>query len=231
MDAVSRLDHAIVVAGAPGKGRIDLILGTIERIQQIYLPLQPSELATNFRKTPSPLSESSLLPSSSRPIPSLVKVPSLSAFQSRYSTLPFILRKFALDWPALTDVRDWSSKEYLLRVAGRGRVVPVEVGRDYRDNNWTNVMMGWEAYLGSLFASGGASSNNITYLAQHDLFKQFPLLRSDIMVPDYVYATLSPPGHFPQYRPPNNEESLVVNAWLGPKGTVSPAHTVSDRLC
>ena len=37
-----------------------------------------------------------------------------------------------------------------------------------------------------------------------------------------------PPEDFPQYVPPANDERLVLNAWLGPAGTVSPAHTVSS---
>lgn len=66
----------------------------------------------------------------------------------------------------------------------------------------------------------------VLYLAQHTLLTQFPALRSDIMVPDYAYASLPSPSTFSAYRPPGNDEQLVINAWLGPKGTVSPAHTV-----
>ncbi|EFI28393.1 jumonji domain containing 5 [Coprinopsis cinerea okayama7 len=61
------------------------------------------------------------------------------------------------------------------------------------------------------------------YLAQHNLFIQFPDLRDDILVPDYAYAT----GfykHLPDYKPPNNEEGIIFNHWLGPENTISPAH-------
>ena len=64
------------------------------------------------------------------------------------------------------------------------------------------------------------------YHAQHDLFKQFSALRDDVIVPDYVYASPPPPDYYVNYRPPATEDGYIVNAWLGPAGTVSPAHTV-----
>ncbi|KAG5646695.1 hypothetical protein DXG03_002685 [Asterophora parasitica] len=48
--------------------------------------------------------------------------------------------------------------------------------------------------------------------------------RTDIIVPDYVYASMQPPD-FTAYKPPGNNERLLINMWLGPKGTISPAHT------
>jgi len=46
-------------------------------------------------------------------------------------------------------------------------------------------------------------------LAQTQLFEQIPELKKDIDVPIYCYLG----------------ENLIINAWFGPKNTVSPAHT------
>lgn len=64
------------------------------------------------------------------------------------------------------------------------------------------------------------------YLAQHDLINQFPELRSDIIIPDYVYADVSAPPWFPEYRPPGVDDMMMINNWIGPKGTITPAHKV-----
>ena len=93
-------------------------------------------------------------------------------------------------------------------------------------------MMPWDEFLAALEEveggqPGGTPPRPVLYLAQHSLFRQFPALKEDILVPDYVYCDLGPPENYRQYAPPANEERLVLNAWLGPAGTVSPAHTVS----
>jgi lysine-specific demethylase 8 len=149
-------------------------------------------------------------------------------FQKTASQHPFILRGYVCDWPAMKG-RPWASSNYLRSIAGPGRIVPIEVGSDYRNEDWTQKMMTWEDFLMALDSQSRAHQNqsDVLYLAQHDLLKQFPALRADILVPDYIYACLSSPADFPGYKPPCNDEQLVINAWLGPGGTVSPAHTVS----
>ncbi|KAF8130462.1 hypothetical protein K438DRAFT_1886558 [Mycena galopus ATCC 62051] len=211
LEAIKKLDTAIIISGAAGDGRLDLILDIIQHIQAEH---------------PSPyLRNASLVPAAAIPegittttIPCLPAPPSLAAFQSHYYNAPFILRGFARDWPALTE-RPWASTEYLRSVAGPGRVVPVEVGHDYRTDDWSQQIMNWDVFLDSLDDTDRAQP---LYLAQHSLFMQFPDLRADIEVPDYVYASLP---REPGCPPPQNEEQLVINAWLGPRGTVSPAHT------
>ena len=251
LSAIARLDHAIVIAGAPGDGRLDCILDLIERLQSACLhtpssssarthgPFQVAEEA-HAGDTDAHPPESFAPPglsSSSLPVPRLSAPPSLASFSARHSKRPFVLPGFLLDWPALGE-HPWRSLAYLRAVAGPGRVVPVEVGSDYRQDDWTQKMMPWDAFLASL-ADGGAPPANhdgegppagrdgqVLYLAQHSLFNQFPALRDDVIVPDYVYADLDPPDDYPGYAPPANDERLVLNAWLGPAGTVSPAHTV-----
>ncbi|KAI0693005.1 Clavaminate synthase-like protein [Cerioporus squamosus] len=224
--AVSRLDHAIVIAGAPGEGRMDLLLDLIAGVQSECFDIQrdnPPVQQTTVRRLARTIDVG--LPSAMQGVPHLDKPPSLSAFVSRFSQHPFVLPNFLSDWPALNE-HPWSSLDYLREVAGPGRVVPVEVGGDYRSDDWTQRMMPWDEFLSSLGEQHpGESSKPVLYLAQHSLFKQFPALKDDIYVPDYAYSDLDPPDNYPQYVPPASEERLVLNAWLGPAGTVSPAHT------
>ena len=238
--AVQRLDNAVIISGAPGEGRLDLILDTIENIQNAQLPLlaaSPEAIVPRAPKREDSL-EPVLPPSAALPVPVLPKPPSITSFRSNFASAPFILRRFADDWPAVNE-RRWASKAHLKNIAGRGRVVPIEIGRDYRTDDWTQRMNEWDDFLDYLFADVEAAgeaenrqqtSKEVRYLAQHDLFKQFPRLREDVVVPDYVYAGLPPPEHYPQYRPPGNDEELVMNTWIGPPGTLSPAHVVSALL-
>lgn len=213
----------------------------------------------------------------------------------------------------------WSDLTYLRRLAGPGRVVPVEVGGDYTQSGWGQRMMPFDEFLDSLVEIGtggkedgassarrrgqeadstfekgardeegtegggrggrGGNANGLTtrgaadpnapelatdrqrqssspltatatatagaerapqrpiyYLAQHSLFRQFPALISDLLIPDLVYSP--PEHHYPSsslalntsnetssYEPPQSEEGYVLNAWLGPGGTKSAAHT------
>lgn len=226
-ETIARLDLSIVVAGAPGEGRLDLILDAIQKIQDVHLPVL-SDQRTGYISPPKPLSETPL-PTATQAIPCLRTIPSFSAFHSGLHSKPFILRNFASAWPAVSDHK-WASKTYLKSVAGEGRIVPIEIGSDYRTDDWSQEMMSWNTFLDYLFPDDKGNilgKRDILYLAQHDLFKQFPALRGDVVIPDYVYSDLSPPEYFPQYRSPTNKDGFVMNVWLGPEKTVSPAHTVS----
>ncbi|KAI0781372.1 Clavaminate synthase-like protein [Trametes elegans] len=228
LSAIARLDHAIVIAGAAGGGRLDLVLDLIEAIQHECLN-SPASRHSDLSSVPparrDPTTSPRNLATASKAVPCLEKPPSLSSFTSRLSRHPFALRGFLKEWPALNE-HPWNSLDYLRAVAGPGRVIPVEVGSDYRSDDWTQKMMPWEEFLDALEPSTSSTQPQpVLYLAQHSLLKQFPALQGDIIVPDYVYSALDPPDNYPQYAPPHNEEQLVLNAWLGPAGTVSPAHT------
>ena len=225
LQAIARLDHAIVIAGAPGEGRIDLVLDCIRHLQQTYL--QPRSFqATASVQTEAEVTSAGKFSLSSSQIP-CIDPPSLTTFRNVHSQVPFILRGYIkgdTGWPAMNE-HPWSSTQYLRSIAGPGRVVPVEVGNDYRDDDWTQKMMNWDDFLEALDSPDRPV--DMLYLAQHNLMMQFPELRSDIIISEYVYSCPEAPGDFPSYTPPGNDEALVVNVWLGPKGTVSPAHTVS----
>ncbi|KAI0303544.1 hypothetical protein B0F90DRAFT_1711838 [Multifurca ochricompacta] len=225
MNCIALLDHALVIAGAPGQGVQTLIQDLILRTQVEYLPREPF----NYSSKPLGFSTKSLsipipvLASSSKPIPRLDDAPPLSLFRREFLNRPFILPGFALDWPAMND-HPWHSIDYLRSVAGRGRVVPVEIGNDYRADDWTQCIMPWDDFL-DILEKGSSHPKIVLYMAQHNLLSQFRALREDIIIPDYVFTAPQAPSTYSCYQPPNNEEELALNAWLGPAGTVSPAHT------
>ncbi|CAL1703535.1 unnamed protein product [Somion occarium] len=226
LTCVARLDRAIIVAGACGQGRLELIHELISLIQVISLGLGPS--SPNFSAQEHdlvPKSEIAFPQTYRRTVPRLETPPPFASFVSKYSKGPFIIPAYIEDWPAMNE-HPWKSMEYLRSLGGPGRIVPVEVGADYRRDDWTQEMMGWDDFLSSMTTPDGPNGERkpVLYLAQHNLFSQFPALREDVIIPDYVYAPLPPPETYPMYVPPGNREQLVVNAWLGPKGTISPAH-------
>lgn len=63
-----------------------------------------------------------------------------------------------------------------------------------------------------------SEARDTAYLAQHQLFDQIPALRRDVMTPDYCALLLE------DEEGEAGAESVVMNAWFGPKGTVSPLH-------
>ncbi|KAI0086642.1 Clavaminate synthase-like protein [Irpex rosettiformis] len=229
---IARLDRAIIIAGPCGCGRLDLILELIRGIQLHTSWTKKLNTSRSSLSSGDSLSKAIALPRTfAKPIPrlDLGVSPSLSAFASTYFMEPFILPGYVLDWPAMQE-HPWRSIEYLEKIAGPGRIVPVEVGSDYRTDDWTQTLMSWESFLASLSVLYGGSEKEqvpkpVLYLAQHNLFTQFPALRNDIIVPDYVYAAPDAPENYPEYHPPANDEQLVTNVWLGPAGAVSPAHT------
>jgi len=224
LESIGRLDRAIVIAGAPGEGRLDLILDCITNIQRAYLPARQFDFSTLSLIAPSLLPRQ---PNSSSHGILCTKPPSFGLFQKSMSHRPFIIRGYIRDWPAMKE-HPWASTDYLRSIAGPGRVIPIEIGSDYRNDDWTQKLMDWDDFLAALDSQEleQPHKRDVLYLAQHNLLKQFPALRADIMVPDYIYASVSPPVDFPGYKPPANDEQLVINAWLGPGETISPAHTV-----
>jgi len=221
--AIEHLDNAIIVAGAAGPGRHDLILDLIESIQSEHMSLlRPSPLPDVSLSTTAPSTPAPVL-AARQQVPRFSAPPSLASFQCSVASHPFIVPAHATDWPAL-NTHPWHSTRYLRTVSGPGRVVPVEVGSDYQTDDWSQEIMGWDDFLTSLTQP----SDKALYLAQHSLFLQFPNMREDMIVPDYVYSCPNSSESFPDYKPPTNDEQLVLNAWLGPKGTISPAHVASN---
>jgi len=216
------LDKAIIVSGPSGPGRVEIVQDIIRELQSL---LEHPDPFVGIGPRPRICG---VADSTASTIPVLERHPSFAAFQEKYSNSPFIIRGFASSWPALTD-HPWRSAAYLKSIAGPGRIVPVEVGEDYRSESWHQELMNWDEFLSHLDLDGCQLSaphdGRKLYLAQYDLARQFPVLLDDILVPDYVYSVLCP--EYKKYRPPQNAENLIINMWLGPAATMSPAHIVS----
>lgn len=145
-----------------------------------------------------------------RPLTALPRLacPSIPSFLSRclLPGAPHLLTDCLSDWPALAGPRRWTP-DRLLRLAGP-RTVPVELGSQYTETDWTQRLMTVEQFVSRHLA--GDRSGPTGYLAQHQLLDQVPRLMADLEVPDYCYT--------------GKEEDVDVNVWIGPGGTVSPAH-------
>lgn len=224
--SIGLLDRAVIIAGGADEDRLDLILSCINKIQQIFIPPQiPSGKLLNkeYRFPCKPLS------TAHHEVPTIDSNPSFFSFQKIHSRSPFVIRGYAHDWPALKENK-WNSVDYLLSVSGPSRIVPIEVGHDYRDDDWSQALMDWEYFL-DVIRDGSigcrpSEAKQALYLAQHNLLRQFPSLRRDIVIPDYAYCALTS-RDFPGYKAPENAEGVILNAWLGPEGATSPAHFVS----
>ncbi|PHH87886.1 hypothetical protein CDD83_8277 [Cordyceps sp. RAO-2017] len=83
---------------------------------------------------------------------------------------PVVFTDLIDDWPALTD-RPWNRPAYLLsKTFGGRRLVPVEVGRSYVDEGWTQDLVPFGRFLAE-HVDASLSGRPVGYLAQHDLFR------------------------------------------------------------
>ncbi|PKS08832.1 hypothetical protein jhhlp_003441 [Lomentospora prolificans] len=264
-ELVKVLDMAMIVAGGgPGGGRhlINRLLGLLERAwnarrakrasgpdrrdakrQKAHHDLYDDEVLL-WKEAPLFSDAAAFEPPVSRPAERIDGV-SMDSFQKYIDpatnpepVTPIIFTDLMEDWPALTG-RPWSRPAYLLsRTFGGRRYVPIEIGRSYVDEGWTQKLIPFKEFLETYIDPSVAPSPtpNPTappkgYLAQHDLFAQIPSLRNDILLPDYLW-TDPPPHPDPKQNKPK-VASPQLNAWFGPASTITPLHTDSmhNLLC
>lgn len=144
---------------------------------------------------------------------------------------PLIITGAVNHWPAFSN-HPWNSQSYLLSLTvGGRRLVPIEVGRSYIDEGWGQKIITFKQFLETYITLDNLSGSQKEkgYLAQYNLFSQIPLLRNDIAIPDYCFACVPPPHSISiladKYSQVPLLEEPLINAWLGPPGTITPLHT------
>lgn len=169
-----------------------------------------------------------------------VQCPSLEEFRTRFleRSVPVIVTGAMQAWPALSE-RPWRDMNYLKRVAGL-RWVPIELGRNYLDDEWRQEIMPLSRFIDEFVVPNRSDG----YLAQTQLFEQIRALARDIAVPDYCalsglhnideFERLYAPEHAVEQRRRDAQAGGVsVHAWFGPGGTESPCHhdPANNLLC
>ncbi|CAK7564637.1 MAG: hypothetical protein SEPTF4163_002533 [Sporothrix epigloea] len=177
-------------------------------------------------------STSAMIPPVSYPVPNSGPL-GLEAFQAYLDRggashrRPLILSGMLDHWPAYQpQACPWSSPAYLRWRTLRGRrLVPVEIGRSYVDDGWTQAIVPFADVLAELSCDGGGQgqTRGPTYLAQHALFTQMPRLQSDISIPDACYTSTT--DNDDDDDEGDKDSDVLMNAWLGPPGTITPLHT------
>ncbi|KHJ34517.1 putative domain-containing protein 5 [Erysiphe necator] len=143
---------------------------------------------------------------------------------------PLIITEAVNHWPAFCH-HPWNCPSYLLsRTIGGRRLVPIEIGRSYIDEGWSQKIITFKQFVETYITLDNTSgSYEKGYLAQYDLFSQIPLLRYDIAIPDYCFVSVptlqSTSILAERYSQVPRLEEPLINAWLGPPSTITPLHT------
>ena len=219
-EMVKTLDMALIMTGA--LLRESMVEGLLRRLGELLSHYEVTDCCDRVKSTFA--TTDSRRPEIRHPIGRSGM--SLSTFEDHLKhPVPHVLTGALETWPALHE-RPWASPSYLLsHTMGGRRLVPVELGRSYTDDDWGQRIMTFREYMNNYLLPDQPAQ--VGYLAQHDLFHQIPALRNDICIPDFCYTSppLAAPGTPLHGRKTETLEEPLLNAWLGPAGTISPLHT------
>jgi lysine-specific demethylase 8 len=101
------------------------------------------------------------------------------------------------------------------RVAGL-RTVPVEIGQHYAKDDWSQQLMTVNDFIDIFILNDKEpppethATGKTGYIAQTELFEQIPAFKKDFTIPEYTALS--------------KHDKLIVHAWFGPEGTISPLH-------
>jgi lysine-specific demethylase 8 len=144
----------------------------------------------------------------------------MSFTQLQQLVTPIVVTHAIDDWPAITEgPLLWQSNidKIMQDAIGLDRHVPIEIGRAYTDDRWSQQILSVRKFLQSMLPHDGRDAGKY-YLAQHGLARQIPRLANMLRTPDYCLMM-----------PAESENDVQVNYWLGPVGTTSPLHTDPRR--
>ena len=139
---IRTLDLSIILAGAAAKRPwIDRALSLLESAFPQTVPSLPPF------STREPFTPPVLRPISRFPSPSFTDFQAYLSARKPGGPRPLIFTGLVSSWPALT-TSPWSSPSYLLsRTFGGRRLVPVEIGRSYVDEGWSQSLIPFNEFL------------------------------------------------------------------------------------
>ena len=221
-EVVRTLDMAIIMAGAAGRrGIVDTLTGALQQYVEEHQSLRRTRIMVDDA-FPVGLNASSKAPVLRYPVRSAAHM-SMGEFEwfTVMESIPLVLREELTHWPALHE-RPWSSPAYLLeKTFGGRRLIPVEVGRSYTDEDWGQSIITFREFMdGYMLRDRVEGNRKLGYLAQYDLFAHIPSLRNDIAIPDHCYTDMA----YAKGSGVAKLEEPIINAWFGPAGTISPLH-------
>ena len=196
--ALNALDKALIVSGSNSE-----VLNLVDRIEALMPPCEGCEDIYNSGE----LEWACEIQKGNSELKVFIE-PSVITFINECNG-PFLLRGIIDGWKAL---KSWRDPCYLSHLLGH-RLVPVELGRSYLDNSWSQSFMIFKRFMLDYVFS--PQSDEIAYLAQFDLLSFAPKLASDVDIPEYCFIELSHSS---------NSAPLYRNVWIGMKGCTTPAH-------
>lgn len=254
-ETVDILDRALIVAG--GLGREEEVHSILEGLRYVVEAGGDEDLVERPRKRVKIDGVTSLLPNDAVMVPRIkfpverAVRPNLENFQMHATKerTPLILEDILGQWPAM---ERWKYIGYWMTATLEGRrLVPVEIGQSYMDDDWSQMLLPFKRFLEEFVLPLGADRAEpleTGYLAQHDLFRQIPGLSNDIVVPDYCYCQVPGPTEVDKMARSNgtsgeqyqsgkmisgwesaqstdaeSEGAIHQNIWFGGR-TVSPLH-------